>query len=836
MTGEKRLTTNIVPPVGPLDAKMLFVGEAPGEEEDRRGEPFVGSAGQLLNRCFGSENVKIIRGGVMLTNIFKQRPPKNNLDYFYQDKGRKMLTWEGKEHVEMLRKWLEQLLLRRDTTGEGPNVIVALGAEPMKILTGKTRITKWRGSVLPCTLVPGFKVYCSFHPSYVNRLINEPRESLQGEKKKMSQNVLPLFLIDLARAKVQSESPVFKLPERRFETNLRYENILEELDKLNAECPTYLSVDIETLPGPTGPIVWCVGFAATPSYAFTVPFIRAQRFAWSLEEEALLWQKISKIFLNEKIEKIFQGGTYDLSVLGKYYGLRVAKATYGDTMFCHHATYPYIKKGLEVLTSIYTWEPYYKNEGKVNLGRRTDESEFRYNGKDCTVTREIYPEVCRNARELGTWEGYQRSMSILPSHLGMMIRGVKLDVEEKERLGKIFVEKAEEAQLAVNKEAGEVYNLNSPTAKQRLLYGLLGLPFQYHPKTGKVTTDKDSMQRLKKQYPNLPILQSVLDYQKYAKLASTYTSMNADVDGRVHTSYTFVSTWRTSSSQSHFGSPMKGKSEGGNLQNIPKRGEEGKMIRKLFIPDEGMEMGKADYSQAEARVVAWEAEDIPSINAFLEGEDVHWKNARGIFGIPETVPYNPKALFKDSITGYDHSLKEYRDIGKTVIHATNYGMGPRMLQTILSREEFHLDFGTCKKLLLRSKSANPFRMEWQRRIREEIKATRTLVSSFGRKRQFMGRFNDALYNAAYAFSPQNTVGELLQVAIQSVWVNVDCVEILLNVHDELVFQYKPEHRDVAMSEVKHKMTIPLIIKGRELIIPVELSFGPNWGDMEEVKI
>lgn len=649
----------------------------------------------------------------------------------------------------------------------------------------------------------------------------------------MSQNVLPLFLIDLARVKIQSEKPDFQLPERKFLTNLPYELLLKELDVLNESCPTYLSVDIETLPGPTGPIVWCVGFAATPERSFTVPFIRAQRFAWSLEEEALLWQKISKIFLNEKIEKIFQGGTYDLSVLGKYYGLRVAAGTYGDTMFCHHATYPYIKKGLEVLTSIYTWEPYYKDEGKVNLGRRTDESEFRYNGKDCCVTREIYPEVSKNARELGTWTGYQRSMSILPSHLGMMIRGVKLDIAEKERLGKIFVERAEEAQFAVNKEAGEVYNLNSPVAKQRLLYGLLGLPFQYHPKTGKVTTDKDSMQKLKKQYPKLEILQQVLDYQKYAKLASTYTSMNADLDGRVHTSYTFVSTWRTSSSSSHFGSPLKGKSEGGNLQNIPKRHEEGKMIRKLFIPDEGMEMGKADYSQAEARVVDWESENIPMIAFYGSGGDVHWKKTKETIGIPKEIPYNPKALFRDSITNEEHTLKELREIGKTVEHATNYDMGPKMLQTILAREEFHLDFGACKKLLMKSKSANPFRMEWQRKIREEIKATRTLISSFGRKRQFMGRFNDSLYRAAYAFSPQNTVGEMLQVAIQNVWEHVPEVEILLNVHDELVFQYKPDLRELVMQLVERAMLIPLTIKGRELIIPIELSYGPNWGEMEE---
>ncbi len=831
---ERSITSNIVPPVGPLDAKLCFIGEAPGEEEDRRGEPFVGSAGQLLNRSF--HQAGIIRSSVLITNVFLQRPPGNNLDAYYQDKHKKKLTWEGQEHIDQLRKWLTGLLKRREEGKGGPNVLVALGAEPMKILTGRKRITKWRGSVLPCTLVPGFKVYCCYHPSYVNRLINEQREALLGERKKLSQNVLPLFLIDLDRVKQQAMSKDFELPKRRFEVDLSFQELLDRLRLMRKEKPEYLAVDIETLPGPDGPVVWCIGFSPHPSWAFVVPILRRQTFAWTLEEEAQLWLEISEIFLDEDIIKITQGGTYDLSILGKYYGLRLAKGTWGDTMFCHHASYPYIKKGLEVLCSIYTWEPYYKDEGKINLGRRTDESEFRYNAKDCCVTREIYPETLKNARELDTLEGYSRSMSILPSHLGMMIRGIKFDVATKEVLGKEFSKKATNAQDMVSAYAGESYNLSSSQAKQRLLYGLLALPFQYHPKTKKVTTDKDALQKLKKIATGEKriIVGQVLDYQKYNKLITTYTAMNADVSDRIHCSYTLVSTWRTSSSSSPFGNP--GEKQGGNLQNIPVRTEEGKAMRRLFIPDKPKKLGKADYIQAEAQVVAWDAEDLPKIKLFQTGADVHWASAKALFGIPGSIPYNPKALFRDKITGDEHTLKEYREIGKTVEHATNYGMGPRMLQTILAREGFILEFRVCKNLLQRSKSANPFRVEWQRKIREEIKATRTLISPFGRKRQFMGRFNDALFNAAYAFKPQNTVGEMLQVAIQNVWERVPKVDCLINVHDELVFQYLPEDEFEMMRVVKTQMKIPLEIRGRELLIKTQLSSGWNWGDMEEYEL
>ena len=112
--------------------------------------------------------------------------------------------------------------------------------------------------------------------------------------------------------------------------------------------------------------------------------------------------------------------------------------------------------------------------------------------------------------------------------------------------------------------------------------------------------------------------------------------MQLDLDGRVHTSYGFVSTWRNQSSESPFGN-------GGNLQNIPSKGEEGTLVRSLFAADEGKEMCKCDLGQAEARVVAWEARDVQRIQFYLDGRDVHWENARMLFGIPESESQIPAA-------------------------------------------------------------------------------------------------------------------------------------------------------------------------------------------------
>lgn len=826
-----RLTSRVVPPDGPPDAPVLIIGQAPGREENYTGRPFVGMSGQLLNRSL--DQIGLPRATCYVWNVFSQQPPGNNVGYFFQDKKCTKLTWEGEEHVENLRAFLIDLLEKREAGLGGPNVILALGREAMMILTGKKRIYKWRGSVLSCTLVPGFKVYPTFHPRHVNQLLNEPSEGMSSENKKKQQNILPLFLIDLRRTVEQSTFPEIRRPDRKYHVDLSYSELCYHLTELSTLKGGMVSVDIETLPSPTGPFVWMIGFSKAPDVAFSVPIVRNSAPAWSLEEETKLWILISRIFLNQNLLKIFQGGMYDLSVLGRNYGLRVCSGTYEDTMLCHHANYPYIKKGLETLTSMYTWEPYYKDEGKVHAGKRSsDRAEAIYNCKDCTVTREIFPITRRDSHELGTWEGYRRTISVVPSLLGMMIRGVLIDVKKKEQLAADFGAKANEALFRYRDLTGLDTNLNAPQQVAAALYGYFDMPVMTNRKTGKACVDKEALMKLMRHAnaEHKEVLQAILDYKRYSKLTSTYTSMEIDSDGRVHTSYSFVTTWRLNSSESPFGG-------GGNLQNIPVRTEEGKAIRSLFIPDPGKIMFAADYRQAEAMIVAWESEDLALMRLFMEGKDVHWIKTREIFDIPGNIEYNKatasKVFFTDHFTGEEHSLKSLRDMGKIAKHAGNYGEGPYRLQSQLAQEGFFLPFAACQKIILKVRQ-DPFVSSWQRRIREQIKATRTLISSYGRKRQFMGRINDTLFRASYAFSPQNTVGEMTEVAIRNVWGKYPWTDPLLNAHDEGIYQCPPDRLEESMECVRREMEQPLIIHGRELIIPAEFKVGPSWGELKEV--
>lgn len=834
-----KLQTNRLLPYGPDDAKIYWIGEAPGREENNIGIPFVGTAGQLKKRVWNKKG--IIHSDQKIHNVFDQQPPYNNLGYFYENKGCTKLTWEGREHLERLRLWLERALKRRTLTGEGPNLLVALGKTPMFHLCGKKRPYKWRGSILPCTLVPGFKVYPTLHPSHVNRTMEETAVKLTGQKKAEAQNALPLFEIDMDRIKIQAEFPEIRRPQRKFDTNLSFKEIMDRLGWILQNLPKQLSVDIETKPNPvTGPVLWFIGFSPKPDWAFTVPFLTKNQFCWTIDEEMQLMRLISQIFLHPQILKIFQYGNYDQAILGRYYGLRVRRGTWGDTMYSHQATYPYLWKGLEVLTSIYTWEPYYKDEGKINLGSKTDESEANYNCKDCAVTREIYPITVENARELKTYEGYKRTMEVMPSHLAMSIRGVRIDQEGKRNLGKEFEELADKNEKIVKDYCGYEVNLNSYSQKAKLLYGYMGLELQFPyggKKKGKVTTNKNALNKLKRIYHKTKkgkIVAAILDYQKFSKLASTYTSMKLDADGRLRTSYNIISTFRTNASSSHYGGSRKEDREGGNLQTIPKRTVEGKKVRKLFIPDEGKVLLTSDRVQAEAQVVAYLSNDIRRIEMYLEGWDVHWYNARLIFGIPENVPYQPKALWRDQITKEEHTLEQYRHIGKTIVHAGNYGMGPYKLQEILALEDFIFEFKECKAFIEIHRQNNPLLGEWQRGIREELRTTRTLISPIGRKRDFPGRFNHNLYNAGYAFKPQNTVGEITEITIQRIFDELEPkYQPLMNVHDEVIGQCKPEDVDWAVAEIKRLSSYPIEINGRVLDIPVDFKVGMNWRDTKD---
>src|SRR5574343_1627852 len=662
------LKTRWVPGIGPENSPLVFIGEAPGEEEDRLGEPFVGRAGQWLNK--GLREVGLLRQFQYITNLFKQRPPKNEVGYFYKHIGKneRVLNDEGLFHLEFLRTELEQ---------HSAQLFIALGAAPLHARTGTIGIDKWRGSLLPCSLVPGRWVYATYHPSYVMRM---NQEASSKKEQKRGENVYPIFIRDLERAIEASGNPAGCIPQRGYTICTSARQAMEQLKAI--PCGATVALDIENLKDPV--VITRVGISFDPAWGFTIPFIPGSdraaagsglMFGFSPSSFPQLLSTLSRTCARTDLTFVIHNMMHDAAVLGFYWKIRFANLH--DTMILAYSTHPHLPKGLKFLASTYTWEPYYKEDGKVHNVRVGGEALSIYNIKDCCVTRELFPSLIQEARYHGTLGGYERSLSYTPSLLAMSIRGVACDKERKDRLLKEFTEKAEECSLKSSQEMGRDYKISSAFTKdlQDLLYVDLGCEPQYKlVKDGnrsehKLTTEDDAILRVRRlaqkagNQKQLAILDQVRLRKKLLKLSSTYLEMELGPDERYHTTYdaTGTTTWRLSSSESTIGG-------GANLQNIPKHPDPvsgthfGGEIRKTFVADPGYILVSSDLKQAEAMMVAWLSGEMVEIQAFLSGQDIHWLNAQAIFGL--------KGVKYDSS---NPELKVKRNLAKTIKHAGNYG-------------------------------------------------------------------------------------------------------------------------------------------------------------------
>jgi len=324
------------------------------------------------------------------------------------------------------------------------------------------------------------------------------------------------------------------------------------------------------------------------------------------------------------------------------------------------------------------------------------------------------------------------------------------------------------------------------------------------------------------------VFDTVLSIREKKKIVSTYLEAEIDSDNRYRSSYLIsgTETGRLASRSSSFGT-------GGNLQNVPKG-----ICREVFIPDKGYMFMAADLSQAEARVVAYLAEDETLMNVFTSGGDVHTKVAAMLFQKDE----------KDV-------THEERTLGKTIVHASNYSMGPRSFA-----EHTGMSIRDAKERLNTYHVTFPKIKLWHLEVARELRRSKTLVTPMGRRRSFFGRWNDALLRDSYAYIPQSTVSDVIlkgMVNLASV-LPPEC-KIVFNIHDEIVVQvpinppsifFKKSvyfdtgkvdtaagaERDAAWIDIiKHimieYMTIPITIHGRTFTIPVNVKTGMTWQEV-----
>ncbi len=398
-------------------------------------------------------------------------------------------------------------------------------------------------------------------------------------------------------------------------------------------------------------------------------------------------------------------------------------------------------------------------------------------------------------------------LAVTPVLQKMTESGVLIDLKFLDKLGKELKKRLAQIEKEIYKYVGHEFNLNSPKQLQVVLFDELNLPVMRKTKTGR-STDEATLNELAPAHPAIPLL---LEYRQLFKLVSTYIDAlpkSVAEDGRVHSTFNVegAASGRLSS-------------QNPNLQNIPIRGQQGGEIRKAFIAQKGKVLLGADYSQIELRILAYLSGDANLSKAFKEGVDIHSVTAAKIFNVP-----------------LEKVTKEQRMVGKTMNFATLYGQGPHALSIQLK-----VDYATARQYITEYFEEFPKVKEWMQTVLEFGLQNGYVETLWGRKRfmpelQSTNRmFKAAGERAATNHPIQGTSADMIKKAmveissvIGSVAKQSPSCQLILQVHDELLFECDPKSVKEVAQMVKEKME-----KALKLDVPVvvDLKVGPNWGEM-----
>ncbi len=390
-------------------------------------------------------------------------------------------------------------------------------------------------------------------------------------------------------------------------------------------------------------------------------------------------------------------------------------------------------------------------------------------------------------------------LPLVPVLVDMELKGVRIDFDELKIQSKTLADDLHRLETDIHKAAGESFNIGSPKQLGVVLFEKLKLPPSKKTKTG-FSTDSDVLEGLVSQHP---IAKLILEYRELAKLKSTYVDalplLANTEDGRVHTrlNAAATSTGRLSSTNP-------------NLQNIPIRTERGRLVRKAFTTEPGNCLISADYSQIELRILAHITDDPGLTKAFKEDLDIHNATASEVFSIP-----------LDKVTA------ENRRVAKAVNFGIAYGQGAFGLADTLgiSRTEAT---DIIKRYFQRFAGVKRY---METTVREGIEAG-YVSTLFGRRRYIdeLKSANPMLRRAgerAAINAPiQGTASDLVKLAMIEVHRSLP-IPLLLQVHDELLFECPKEDADAMAVEIKRIMESIFPLK---VPLKVNVGIGPNWDD------
>jgi len=553
------MKNRIVPASGPRNAKIAFVGMAPGRQELATGVPFMGAAGAIFNGAL--RQLGKIRNEVYVTNIHNEFLAPGTSLFSLPQSTRQTSIDRFKREMEVVR----------------PHIIVTLGDEPLYFICNLRGIQKWRGSILPSTLIPGQKCLASVHPAWIVRGMHKWEPVMTH--------------IDFKRAFEESVSPDIVLPERRAITGPSMNTVMDYIQ----ECHQHdiISFDIEvygyTATG-TGEMA-CIGIGYSPDEALCIPLIRSGGIPyWGVREESRIWRAIANLLQDRNIRKVGQNLAFEWI----YFWLHRIYPTnmWIDTMLLHHTLYPdfggtediwgrrrsYDEPGhsLAFINSQYTKSPYYKDDGRRWSPGLGDHAFWRYNAMDVMVTLECAYKLRAEAEEENLWDFYvefQQRPFIHTARAEWF--GVAIDTNKRALVGAELGEQIRMLQDRIDQKLGYSLNVNSPKQIHKLLYDEKGFKVKRHKETKRPTADKHVLRTFAEQTQD-EVLLWIQELRSVRDLKSDIVDQPLGTDERMHTHYKQggTDTNRWSSTKSILGT-------GTNLQNIPRDG----VARTLFLPN-----------------------------------------------------------------------------------------------------------------------------------------------------------------------------------------------------------------------------------------------------------
>lgn len=836
-------------PTNSTPYRLAIVGEGPSDGDIQNRELFSAESGKYLTSILS--NLSLPKHKLFLGTISTKRT-------FFPQSVNSHAVQDG----------LQQL--NADLAAYRPHCILLMGDLAAKIAKYDHSVYNGRGSIF---WSPYFRAKClvTLCPTFVMRNFAYH---------------LP-FRTDIARAKEQSLNPELSLPKRRLETWPTFDRCKTLLEKTLREKPR-IAFDLEGWPNDVG--VTCYSIATSPKDIFIVPFRNMDNSPfWTLDQEVKIWQLTAQILSDPDIKKIAHNSLYELFVFAFRHKILI-RGLDDDTMYKMWELFCEFPKDLGFVNSMFTDEPYYKFERKI----QDLNTHHEYCCKDSAVTYEADDRMTQALSNPTSLKHYQFNIRVQKPYLFMTLRGCKINTELLAEKKLQCWERIRQQQHIVNEMSGSKLNVKSAKQKNEFLYKTLGLPEQHKKEKGKksVTSDMAAIAALYVQH-EIPILLEIAKLVRLRTRMSDLGKLTPFPDGRIRTNFNPVAaeTGRVSSSSTSVSAvvpqlkilPDPAKSNplgvklttinkeifyGTNLQNVTKD------IRDLFIPDTtDFSFFQYDLSGADAWTVAADLAALgnsrmldhlragikPSVVIVLL---IEYGNEVYSWSLPHLTSVHNAMLKKLKDPNAPGKLKNAYVAAKACQHGTNYGMNPPLMSTILLTRELtgwldKFNDGYTEPLNLKvthkyimERYQNLYTNYYGLQLRNDWLAKQLsnfgyLEGANGHRRYFTSIRNrktidQSVLRAAASHEPQGNTTYVTHAALINMYYdrdnrtprgNLRC-EPSLTIHDAIAGQAHSSQVDWATEKTAEWFDIPLVIHGIDITIPVEGGWGTSWKDTD----